>query len=91
MKLNVYDTNKKLVNTFEDYTFITTRLLSLLFSKYVNKATNIKRITRKYDYKNTMVITFTFDNGIKYEFANIPAQQGYIDECEVANLMKGGK
>ena len=90
LKIDVLNEKNEVVNTFNDQDFIVTRLLSLLWSKYINKASNIKRVSYNYNYSDTQKITFYFDNKYKYIFSNIPTSWGSIDDAKILDLLKEG-
>lgn len=90
LKMDVLNEKNEVVNTFNDQDFIVTRLLSLLWSKYINKASNIKRVSYNYNYSDTQEITFYFDNKYKYIFSNIHTSWGSIDDAKILDLLKEG-
>lgn len=91
MKMIVFNPNNEIVETFENQTFIISRLLGLLFNKTIAKSRHIKRITYNYNHSNNQSVKFIFDNDYKYEFTDIPTTTTLLDEGKIEELLKGGE
>ena len=91
MKMIIFNQNDEIVETFENQTFIISRLLGLLFNKTIAKSRHIKRITYNYNYSNNQSVKFIFDNDYKYEFTDIPTTMTLLDEGKIEKLLKGGE
>ena len=91
MKMIIFNQNDEIVETFENQTFIISRLLGLLFNKTIAKSRHIKRITYNYNYSNNQSVKFIFGNDYKYEFTDIPTTMALLDEGKIEKLLKGGE
>ena len=91
MKMNTINPKNEITTTYTDNTYVIARLLGLLFNKTVAGSKHIKRITYNYNYSNMQKITFTFDNGYKQEFIDIPTSGPLLNDFEIEKILKGGK
>lgn len=87
LKMEILNERNEVVNSFTDQKEVVTRLLSMLWSKYINKATSIKRISYNYNYSDVQKITFTFDNKFKYVFSGIPTSWGSIEDYKIITML----
>lgn len=88
MKLTTLNKDNEIIETITNEKFIVKCLISQLWAKTILKTKEIKRISYKYNYTDKQTIKFTFSNGIKYIFENIPTTGGYID---IDKILKGGE
>lgn len=58
-------------------------LLTLLYNKFIIKASYIKNIQYHYNYTDRQKVTFVFDNGYRNIFYNIPTKLGGIDSTRL--------
>lgn len=58
-------------------------LLTLLYNKFINKASYIKNIQYQYNYTDRQNVTFVFDNGYRNTFYNIATKLGGIDSTKL--------
>lgn len=58
-------------------------LLTLLYNKFINKASYIKNIQYQYNYTDRQKVTFVFDNSYRNTFYNIPTKLGGIDSTRL--------
>lgn len=92
MKLNIYDSNNKLVNEFKNPYFVIVRLLGFLIHTYVIKTNEVQRITHKYNGNDTLSIKCKLKLGTIYEFADLPTSHStWIDEDAIMQTLKGGE
>ena len=87
MKIEILNEKNEIVNTFNNQKQIVTILLSLLWSKYINKANSIKRISYNYNYSDKQKITFYLDSKYKYVISRIPTSWGSIKDYELIQLL----
>lgn len=87
LKMDVLNEKNEVVNTFDNQKQIVVKLVELLWSKYINKASYIKRITYNYNYSDVQKITFYLDNKYKYIISGIPTSWGSIKDYELIQLL----
>lgn len=87
LKMDVLNEKNEVVNTFDNQKQIVVKLVELLWSKYINKASYIKRIAYNYNYSDVQKITFYLDNKYKYIISGIPTSWGSIKDYELIQLL----
>lgn len=88
MKLLTLNNNNEIINTETNDKYILEVLTKQLWSKIIAKTKDIKRIQYQYNYTDKQTIKFTFTNGLKYIFEEVPTTHGCID---INKIMKGGE
>ena len=88
LKMEILNEKNEIVNTFNNQKQITVKLLELLWSKYINKSTSIKRVSYNYNYSDIQTITFYFDTKYKYIISGIPTSWGSIEDYKIIELLK---
>lgn len=88
MKMEILNEKNEIVNTFNNQKQIVTTLLSFLWSKYINKTNNVKRISYNYNYSDIQTITFYLGSKYKYVISGIPTSWGTIKDYEIIELLK---
>lgn len=87
LKMEILNEKNETVNTFNNQKQIIVKLLELLWSKYINKASGIKRISYNYNYSDIQKITFYLDSKYKYIISGIPTTWGSIKDYELIQLL----
>lgn len=87
LKMEILNEKNEIVNTFDNQKQIIVKLLELLWSKYINKASGIKRISYNYNYSDIQKITFYLDSKYKYVISGIPTSWGSIKDYELIQLL----
>lgn len=87
LKMEILTEKNEIVNTFNNQKEIVVKLLELLWSKYINKASGIKRISYNYNYSDIQKITFYLDSKYKYVISGIPTSWGSIEDYELIQLL----
>ena len=87
LKMEILNEKNEIVNTFNNQKKIVVKLLELLWSKYINKSSGIKRISYNYNYSDIQKITFYLDSKYKYVISGIPTSWGSIKDCELIQLL----
>lgn len=87
LKMEVLNEKNEIVNTFNDQKQIVIKLLELLWSKYINKANSIKKVSYNYNYSDVQKITFYLDSKYKYVISGIPTSWGSIKDYELIQLL----
>ena len=87
LKMEILNEKNEIVNTFNNQKQIVVKLLALLWSKYINKASGIKRISYNYNYSDMQKITFYLDSKYKYVISGIPTSWGSIKDYELIQLL----
>ena len=88
--LSVNDKNEIIYETNDDL-YITTSLLDILFSKYIQKVPKI-RINYQYNYSDKQTIKVTFSNKSKLIYKDVPTKCGYIDVDVIKHsILEGGE
>lgn len=87
LKMDVLNEKNEVVNTFNNQKQIVVKLVELLWSKYINKTSSIKRVSYNYNYSDVQKITFYLDNKCKYIISGIPTSWGSIKDYELIQLL----
>ena len=72
MILNIYDKDKKLVNTINKN--VEYLLLESIYNKYILKSKEIRQVQYQYNYNDKQKVTFIWCNGSRQVFSNIPTK-----------------
>ena len=87
MKLTIYSDTNERVHETEDNVYITTKLLEVLFNKYVVQIKGM-RINYKYNYSDEQTITITHSNKFKEIYEGIPTKLGWLDIYKLRENIK---
>lgn len=88
MKLLTLNNSNEVIEVITNDKYILEVLTKQLWNKLILKDKDIKRIQYQYNYTDKQTIKFTFSNGIKYIFEDIPTTHGCID---IDKIKKGGE
>ena len=88
MKLLTLNNSNEVIETITNDKYILEVLTKQLWNKLILKTKDIKRIQYQYNYTDKQTIKFTFTNGLKYVFIDVPTTHGCIDTNKIK---KGGE